>query len=69
MLALASMKSEGITGDAKAKVDGMRRKMSKIETFFGVLVCSKIFGPCEDIPRACRVTAQLQLELCNQRAS
>lgn len=51
MLALDELLLETGRGDAKSKMVGLRKQMSKMKTYLGVTVCQALFGPCEDLAK------------------
>jgi hypothetical protein len=36
-------------GDVKCKMEGLRKQMTKMKGYFGVVVCQALFGPCEEL--------------------
>jgi hypothetical protein len=51
-LALDELVKETGRGDAKCKTEGLRKQMSKMKTYVGVVVCQALFGPCEELAKA-----------------
>jgi hypothetical protein len=52
LLALNELAKEAGRGDVKCKLKGLRRQMSKAKTYFAVVVCQALFGPCEKLANA-----------------
>ena len=52
LLAMEELVSESGRGDMKSKIDGLRKQMSKANTYCGVLLRQGLFGPCEDLATA-----------------
>ena len=52
LLALHELAKEAGRGDVKCKLEGLRKQMSKAKTYFAVVVCQALFGPCEELAKA-----------------
>ena len=51
-MALDELAKEAGRGDVKCKLEGLRKQMSKAKTYFAVVVCQALFGPCEELAKA-----------------
>jgi hypothetical protein len=52
LLALDELAKEAGRGDAKCKLEGLRKQLSKAKTYFAVVVWQALFGPCEELAKA-----------------
>jgi len=46
---LSSDKS--VRSESRSKIDGVLKSLTRMETFMGLLICSPLFGPCEELAR------------------
>lgn len=46
---LSSDKS--VRSESRSKIDGVLKSLARMETYLGLLVCSSLFGPCEELAR------------------
>lgn len=54
--------------DVKCKMEGLRKQMTTMKAYFGVVVCQALFGPCEELAtslQAANTTATGAVRACN----
>ena len=40
---------KSVRDESRSKIDGVLRALSSLESYLGLLICSSIFGPCEEL--------------------
>ena len=46
---LSSDKS--VRSDSRSQIDGVLKSLARMETYLSLLICSSLFGPCEELAR------------------